>query len=161
MWKRRKSNLVPFFYDGRKCRRQCKRDWPNVRLYLFFNVRKFRKVRTPCAMAFYSYFYVFICIVFVGGEGGVSDKTQSLFMLTAQSALIIIKNKSNSKHKLLLWSTQTSYTWVFWETFFSRTQRRKIKQNEVLALLHAFNHKSSTADSFSWWHYSLLFSGGN
>ncbi len=50
---------------------------------------------------FYSYFYLFISCFF-GGGGGVSDKTQSLFMLTAQSALIIIKNKSNSKHKLLL-----------------------------------------------------------
>ncbi len=33
------------FYDGRKFREAvCKRDWHNVRLYLFFYVRKFRTV---------------------------------------------------------------------------------------------------------------------
>ncbi len=36
--KRRKSNLIRIFYDGRKFQRH---DWHNVRSYLFFNVQKF------------------------------------------------------------------------------------------------------------------------
>ncbi len=38
--------LIQFFFDGWKFQRQCANVIDNVRLYLFFNVRKFR---TPCA----------------------------------------------------------------------------------------------------------------
>ncbi len=49
MRKRRKSNLIQIFYDRGKFLRQCENMIDNVRMYLFFNVRKFR---TPCAMTF-------------------------------------------------------------------------------------------------------------
>ncbi len=44
MRKRRKSNLVRFFFFlyGHVSEAVCKRDWHNVRSYLFFNVQKFR-----------------------------------------------------------------------------------------------------------------------
>ncbi len=50
MLKRRNSNLIRIFYDGRKFRRQCVNvidtTWGHI---YFFNVRKFR---TQCAMTF-------------------------------------------------------------------------------------------------------------
>ncbi len=49
MRKRRKSNLIRFFFDGRTFRRQCANVIDNARSYLFFNVRKFR---TQCVETF-------------------------------------------------------------------------------------------------------------
>ncbi len=52
MRKRRKSNLIRFFYflwRTKVSEAVCKHDWHNMRSYLFFNVRKFR---TRCAMIF-------------------------------------------------------------------------------------------------------------
>ncbi len=68
MQKRRKSNLIRIFYDGRKIRRQC----VNVidASYLFFNVRKL-----TCAMTFtlslYMQLSIFYANVFCpqGGNG--------------------------------------------------------------------------------------------
>ncbi len=51
MRKRRKSNPIRFFLWRTNVSEEslCKRDWHNVRSYLFFNVRKFR---THCAKTF-------------------------------------------------------------------------------------------------------------
>ncbi len=50
MWKRRKIEPDPnLFWRTKVSEALCKRDWHNVRSYLFFNVRNFR---TQCAMTF-------------------------------------------------------------------------------------------------------------
>ncbi len=77
--KRKKSNPIRIFLWRTKISEAvCKRDWHNVRSYLFFNVRKFR---TQCAMALKtpntfllqlqnrttSLFYLFLFYFFVKG----------------------------------------------------------------------------------------------